>query len=103
MWEFARAGERVAPRGDRRLPGRTYRCNSLLDHSLFERRDRAARGFDLLKQRPGGAAELTGQVAYGAGARGWIGNLREVRFFEQDELGVAREPAREAVGKPERG
>ena len=52
---------------------------------------------------PGGAAELVGEVLDAAGAGRRIAHLGEVRFLQQDELRVAREPAREAVGQSERG
>src|SRR6202011_306185 len=103
MRKFARAGQRVASRCDRGLPGGTNGRDFLLDHSLLERRDRTTCRFDLLKQRPCRAAELTGEVAHGPGTRGGVGDLGEVRLFEQDELRVAREPPGEAVGKPKRG
>ena len=74
-------------------------CDLVLDQPALQRRRRAAGRLDLLEQRPGGAAELFRQVLDAAGARGRVGDLGDVGFLQQQELGVARDAAREAVGQ----
>ena len=79
------------------------RRDFLLNKAAFKRSPGAAGGFDLLKLRPSGGAELACQSFDGAGAGAGIGNLCEVGFFEQNKLRVARNPARESIGQAERG
>src|SRR5499427_5558387 len=64
---------------------------------------RAARPLDLLELGPGCAAELFGHILDAAGAGGGVRHPCEARFFEQDELGVARNSSRETLGQAERG
>ena len=75
----------------------------LLNEAGFERGGDAACGFDLTEQGPGGAAKLIGQIFDGAGARRRIGDLVEMRFFAEEELGIAGDPARKPVGQAARG
>ncbi len=71
----------------------------VLDQSLLQRRSRAAGPFDVLKQRPGRAAEFFGQIFDAARARALIGHFGEVGFLKQQQLRVARDPPRETVGQ----
>ena len=69
----------------------------------FERGGDTACCFDLLEQSPGRPAKLIGQIFDRAGARRRIGDLVEMRFFAEEKLGIARDPARETVGQAARG
>ena len=74
-----------------------------LNETVLERCGGAARRFNLLKELPGRAAKLTGQIFNRTGTRGRIGDLGEVRFLKEDELGVARDAARKWVGQTASG
>ena len=67
-----------------------------------QRRRRAARAFKRLKDRPAALAQRRRQRLEHAGPGGRIGDEAEMQFFEQDELRVAGEPARQRVGQAER-
>ena len=78
---------------------RARRGDLLLQQALLERGGGAAGGLDLLEQRPGRLRELARQRLDAAGAGGRIGDAIEIGLFQQDELHVARDAAREAVGQ----
>ena len=88
--------------GDGLLALGAHRGDLALEQSLFERSGRAAGCFDLLEQRPRRAAEFFRQVFEAAGASRRIGDLGEVGFLEQDQLRIARNAPREAIGQAER-
>ena len=69
----------------------------------FERGGGSARRLDLLEQGPGRPAKLIGQILDRAGARRRIGDFVEMRFFAEEELSIARDPARKPVGQAARG
>ena len=100
--EIAGAGERVLAPGDGLLPRRARRRHLALEQPLFERGRGAAGSFDLLEQRPGFLGHLRRQRLDAATAGGRIGDAVEVRLFQQDELQVARDAARETVGQAAR-
>ncbi len=100
--KIAGAGERVLAPRDRLLALGAHGRDLALDQSLLERRPGAAGLLDLLEQRPGRAAELLGQILDARRSRRPDRHLGEVRFLEQHELRVARDPAREPVGQAER-
>jgi hypothetical protein len=78
------------------------RRDGLLDQARFERRDRTARALDLLELRPPRHAKLLRQILDPARAGRGVRDLREIRFFQQNELRVARDAPRECVGQSER-
>src|SRR4030095_15332801 len=100
--EIASAGDCILAPRHGALALRAHGRDFALDHALLECCPRAACPLDLLESAPSRAAELFGQVFYAAGAGGGIRHLREVRFFEEDELGVACNPPGESVGQAER-
>ena len=69
---------------------------------MLERGPGAAGPLDVLEQSPGRAAKPSGHLLHAARAGGGIGHLGEVRFLDQHQLGIARNPTREAVGQAER-
>ena len=85
--------------GSRGLVLGADRCDLVLHQPAFERRRRAAGLLDLLEQRPRGAAKFFGQILDAAGARGRVGDLGDVGFLEQQQLRIACDPPREAVGQ----
>ena len=74
-----------------------------LDEALLKCCPRPPRLVVSLKLQPRSSAELGGQVLNGAGPRGGVGNLRQIGFLEQDELRVARDPARKRIGQTDSG
>ncbi len=64
-----------------------------------ERRGQAALTLDLLKEPPGLVAKRVGHRLEGPRAGSGIGHKSEVRFAQKNELRVAGETPREAVGK----
>ena len=95
-----------ADAGDRRLePGRValQRRGALgdlpLEDAVRERGRQAAPRLDVLEDEPALVDERPGQGLEPAGARRRIGDEAEIGFAQKDELAVAGETPREAVGK----
>ena len=65
----------------------------------FERGGDTTCCFNLLEQSPRRSTKLIGQIFDRAGAGRRIGDLVEMRFFAEEKLGIARDPARETVGQ----
>ena len=101
--KYADAGERILASRDRGRAFGAHVRDFLLDQAARKRGSDAACRFDLLEQRPGRSAKLVGQIFDRAGAGRRVGDLGEMRLFEQNELGVARDAARKAIGQAERG
>ena len=74
----------------------------LLQQALLDGSGRAAGRLDLLEQLPRRLRDLSCQRLDAAGAGGRIGDAIEIGLFQQDELHVARDAAREAVGQADR-
>ena len=79
-----------------------HRRGMALNEAGFQRRPDAAGLLDLVERRPRRGAELVRHGFQRAGAGGRIGDAGEVRFFQQHQLGVARDAAGERVGQTER-
>ncbi len=98
VWKFGGAGQRIAafrdgPRRARREPSRQrpapYRPRE-------PRRCRQPSPISWNSARRA-AAELISQRLHAAGAGGRIGDTVEVRFLDEDQLGIARDAASEGV------
>ena len=74
-----------------------------MDEAPLQRRDHAAGLLDLPEQVPCSGAQLSRQRFEAAGARGRVGDLGEVGFLQQDELGVAGDPPGGAVRQDDGG
>ena len=95
--ERAHAGQRITAL--RRCGGAlgAHGGDLTLDQSAFERGGDTARRLDLAEQRPRRLAKLVRQILDRAGAGGRIGDVGEMGFLNENELGVAGDAPRETL------
>ena len=100
--ECAGAGQHFLAPGNIGLARRAGGGNLSLDQVLFERGEHAAGLFDFLEQRPCRLAKSLRQAFDAAGARGGIGRLRQIGFFQQNKLRIAGDAPRKRIRQSER-
>src|SRR5262245_39738948 len=98
MGKLVDADQRRVAGRDRPYMLSARRSNFALDQVLLECGGSAAGRLDLLKERPGGAAKLLRQAFGPARAGGRVGDALDIRLVHQNELSIARDPSRKAVG-----